>query len=258
MKSAALLLIATFALIASACASRRPITQAPPVEPTETSTTKVAEPQPIASEAVEIAPEPVAAPAARGCPPPPTRVTINRICEKQLCPVPPPPTACVQTTDPVSQGEHSRTPLWEDFQSLISLGIGLNFIFGLFEALGERRLNSAQQRTISLLEWRKHGSGKAPNPAHYATATFLVNVMTGVRWIGDVLGVYISIAFAAVCIGLLIYATEHAKEAVSESRMWLYILPLGWPALAASAMLLFTPLAAVAKWFFNRAMKRGK
>ncbi len=252
MKWAAWLISAALVLTVAACAPRRPV--APSIEPVETIPPSQAVPPQVVGNAAAIAPEPektLPLPRTRHCPVLRPRVTIVRACEKQICragPVRP----CPATVVRIPTERPQRGPTWQDFQSLISLGVGLNFIFGLFESLGERRLSSAQKRKIAILKRRERGGGKAPNPAHYATASILVGTMKGARWIGDVLGVYISMFFASACVGLLLYATEHANEPVPEVRVWLYILPLAWPAVAAIAMLLFTRVAALAKCFFDK------
>lgn len=98
---------------------------------------------------------------------------------------------------------------WSHYQSLIQLSVGVNFVFGLFDAIVAPRLDRLSERRKTLL------AEIAANPDKRVSAEKIDSATKSIRKSSDFVrgmtafGVYPSIVSAIVATVLLILSTEH-------------------------------------------------
>lgn len=227
-------------LLAASCVSHR---ASPALEVAEISTSKEAEPQSLSGPTASIEPDAAAdtdfrAPAPRSCPP--------RIV-KQIVPVPTDPSPSVapsivcHPTVILSQEEapEPRELTWADFQSLIQLGVGMNLLFGLFQAALDPVIRAAAESRRNVLKALQADPGANVDAVKLSGASKTVTNCEKFARDFARIGAYPSVLGAVGGIVLLIVASEQANSPLpSWGRCAAYLVSLLWPIMTIVALAL--------------------
>lgn len=233
--------LALFMLLVVACASRRSAPASPAV--TELSASNDAESQPINSPTVPIqAMAPLAEAARRqvsgACPPSRIVKQLVVVPKAQSSEPPPPPVApsvvCHPTVVTQSDRQSESSELtWGDFQSLIQLGIGLNLLFGLFQAALEPVIMAGAENRRTVLRNLQRDPRAQVDAVKLTCAWETVVKCEKYARNFSRIGAYPSIIFSLAGIALLILASERAQMAIPDwGRYATYIVALLWPIVA--------------------------
>jgi hypothetical protein len=120
---------------------------------------------------------------------------------------------------------------WDTYQSLIQLSVGVNLLFGLFDAVVAPRLARLAERRKAVLDAIAANPHKKVSAATITSATASISRSSkAVRRI-TAFGVYPSIASAVAAFALLIISSENAHSEIGTLGRLAVYATVAWQAI---------------------------
>jgi hypothetical protein len=146
-----------------------------------------------------------------------------------------------------SGDDRNSTHRWSDYQSLIQLGIGLNLVFGVFQAALGPIMTAGCERRREVLELLQADETLEVDAAKVAAANARLDDCDKFSGQFSRAGVYPSILSACLGILLLVMSSEYSESTISGFfRYAVYGVSLFWPAVTLTTLTATLALADVA------------